>query len=67
MFKGAAVKVFQHTHLPFYVILCNCEVNNDTWWTFYELIINLLFNNTDTTVHNQFLSCNPRGRIRTQK
>jgi len=27
MFKGAAVKVFQHTHLPFYVILCNCEVN----------------------------------------
>ncbi len=27
MFKGAAVKVFQHTHLPFYVILCNCEVD----------------------------------------
>jgi len=28
MFKGAAVKVFQHTHLPFYVILCNCEVKS---------------------------------------
>jgi len=27
MFKGAAVKVFQHTPLPFYVILCNCEVD----------------------------------------
>ena len=28
MFKGAAAKVFQHTRLPFYLILRNCEINN---------------------------------------
>jgi len=38
MFKGAAVKVFQHTPLPFYVILCNCEVYKDHKSNFLELL-----------------------------